>query len=487
MIWKITHLNENKFTNIEDNSIINIGNMMDCHIKLNLPSENSIFIQIILEENYIFTIIEKIVSIKILFNQFKFLNHEFIIEACESFNERIHFNYQETQDISSSQEFLNYLSIIQKKLSESKNFVNNNFKLSKDEVIETILRTIENIFWENRNIFDPLERKRFKKFLTILSAQISDYGILSLPLLDPSVSEIMVNDSKHIYLEKNGVISLSPLQFNSDQELFSIIERICSSMGRRIDESIPYCDARLKDGSRVHAIIPPLALNGPCLTIRKFPKHEITPYKLLELGSLTEEMFHFLQEIVMSKKNILISGGTGSGKTTLLNCLTYFIPENERVITIEDSAELKLQQKHVIRLESRSENIEKKGQVTLRDLVRNSLRMRPDRIIIGECRGGEALDMLQAMNTGHDGSMTTVHANSPKDALRRLETLVLFAEFDLPSRAVREQISSAVQYVVQQTRFSSGKRCVSEIHKIIGLCDRTSQFLTESIFCYSDL
>jgi len=274
-----------------------------------------------------------------------------------------------------------------------------------------------------------------------------------------------------VYVEHKGVLYKTDTAFADEHQVLAAIERIVSPLGRRIDESSPMVDARLKDGSRVNAIIPPLSLVGPTITIRKFSKRPLTVENLISYGSITPEIAHFLDLCVKIRKNILISGGTGSGKTTLLNILSGYLPEKERIITIEDSAELQLRQEHLVRLESRPANIEGKGEVTIRDLVRNSLRMRPDRIVIGECRGGEALDMLQAMNTGHDGSLTTIHANSPRDALARLETLVLMAGFDLPLRAIREQIASAISIIVQISREKDGSRkvvCVSEITKMEG-------------------
>ena len=285
------------------------------------------------------------------------------------------------------------------------------------------------------------------------------------------ITEIMVNGPDSVYVEHKGVLYKTDTAFADDHQVLAAIERIVSPLGRRIDESSPMVDARLKDGSRVNAIIPPLSLIGPTITIRKFAKTPLSVEKLISYGSITPEIAHFLDICVKIRKNILISGGTGSGKTTLLNILSGFLPATERIITIEDAAELQLRQEHLVRLESRPANIEGKGEVTIRDLVRNSLRMRPDRIVIGECRGGEALDMLQAMNTGHDGSLTTIHANSPRDALARLETLVLMAGFDLPLRAIREQIASAISIIVQINREKDGSRkvvCVSEITKMEG-------------------
>ena len=285
------------------------------------------------------------------------------------------------------------------------------------------------------------------------------------------ISEIMVNGPDQVYVEHKGVLYKTDMAFADDQQVISAIERIVSPLGRRIDESSPMVDARLKDGSRVNAIIPPLSLVGPSITIRKFSKDPLKVSDLVSFGSITDEIAAFLDTCVKLRKNIVISGGTGSGKTTLLNILSSFLPNRERIVTIEDAAELQLRQEHVVRLESRPPNIEGKGEVAIRDLVKNALRMRPDRIVIGECRGGEALDMLQAMNTGHDGSLTTIHANTPRDCLSRLETLVLMAGFDLPLRAIREQIASAIAIIVQINREKDGSRkvtCVSEITKMEG-------------------
>lgn len=287
----------------------------------------------------------------------------------------------------------------------------------------------------------------------------------------PEITEIMVNGPDSVYVETKGVLHKTDMAFADNQQVVAAIERIVSPLGRRIDESSPMVDARLKDGSRVNAIIPPLSLVGPSITIRKFSKTPLQISNLVDFGSISYPMAHFLDVCVKMRKNIIISGGTGSGKTTLLNILSSFLPNTERIITIEDAAELQLRQDHVVRLESRPPNIEGKGEVSIRDLVRNSLRMRPDRIVIGECRGGEALDMLQAMNTGHDGSLTTIHANTPRDALSRLETLVLMAGFDLPLRAIREQIASAISIIVQINREKDGSRkvtCISEITRMEG-------------------
>ncbi|MBU1219998.1 Flp pilus assembly complex ATPase component TadA [Myxococcota bacterium] len=288
-------------------------------------------------------------------------------------------------------------------------------------------------------------------------------------LEDDSISEIMVNHSTQIYVERSGKLTLSEKIFSSDQAVLGVIERIVAPIGRRIDESSPLVDARLKDGSRVNAIIPPLALKGPCITIRKFKRDVLGIDELIKFNTLTRGMGDFIKMCVIARKNIIISGGTGSGKTTTLNIISNFIPEGERIITIEDAAELQIQKLHWIQLESRPPNIEGKGAITIRELMKNTLRMRPDRIVVGECRGGEALDMLQAMNTGHDGSLTTIHANTPRDVLSRLETMVLMSGMDLPVRAIREQIASAVDIIVQQTRYSDGSRKITYITEVTGM------------------
>ncbi len=294
-------------------------------------------------------------------------------------------------------------------------------------------------------------------------------GPLEQFLADPAVSEIMVVDPDTIYVERSGKITLTNAHFTDDDRVRAAIERILTPLGRRIDESSPMVDARLKDGSRVNAIIRPLALRGSCITIRKFAKVPLTMDNLYKYGTLTPRIGLFLSRSVAAKKNVLISGGTGSGKTTLLNVLSGFIPEDERIVTIEDAAELQLRQPHVVSLETKPANLEGRGEYTIRDLVRNALRMRPDRIVVGECRGGEALDMLQAMNTGHDGSLTTTHANSPVEAIRRLETLVLMAGMELPSRAIREQIASSIHLIVQQSRLNDGTRKVTAVSEVAGL------------------
>jgi pilus assembly protein CpaF len=300
-------------------------------------------------------------------------------------------------------------------------------------------------------------------------------GALETLLADDSISEIMVNGPSDVFVERGGRLQRVPVVFSSDKALYRVIERIVAPIGRRIDESSPLVDARLRDGSRVNIIIPPLAIKGPTITIRKFSKRRLGIEDLIGFGSASAEMFEFLRICVEQKKNIVVSGGTGSGKTTLLNVLSNLIPASERIVTIEDAAELRLHHDNLVTLEARPKNLEGKGQVAIRELVRNALRMRPDRIVVGECRGGEALDMLQAMNTGHDGSLTTAHANSPRDVLSRLEVMVLMAGMDLPVQAIREQIASAVQVIVQQTRFACGTRKVTRITEITGVEHGTIQ------------
>jgi Flp pilus assembly CpaF family ATPase len=319
-----------------------------------------------------------------------------------------------------------------------------------------------------RELPKGLDRGRLRKEL---ADEVLGLGPLEDLLADTTVSEVMVVDRATIYIERRGRLELTGARFSSEDALRSAIERIVTPLGRRIDESTPMVDARLKDGSRVNAIIPPLALRGPCLTIRKFSSKKLDVEDLIGFGSLDARMARFLQRAVIARRNILVSGGTGSGKTTLLNVLSSAIPEDERIVTIEDAAELRLDQPHVVSLETRPPNMEGKGEYSIRDLVKNALRMRPDRIVVGECRGGEALDMLQAMNTGHDGSLTTTHANSPVEAIARLETLVLMGGVELPTRAIREQIANSIHVVVQQQRFVDGTRKITAIAEVVGIDD----------------
>jgi pilus assembly protein CpaF len=309
------------------------------------------------------------------------------------------------------------------------------------------------------------------RLVEILFDEVMGLGPLEALLRDPDISEVMVNRPEQIFVERRGKIELTNLSFEDERSLRRVIDRIVSSIGRRVDESEPMCDARLKDGSRVNVVIPPVAIYGPCLTIRKFGREVLSPEQIISSGGATAAIMTYLDAAVKTRLNIIVSGGTGSGKTTLLNVLSGFIPGTERIVTCEDAAELRLRQVHVISLESKPQNVEGRGAISIRDLVRNCLRMRPDRIIVGECRGAEALDMLQAMNTGHDGSMSTLHANNPRDAVNRLETLVLLAGVELPSRAIRTQISSAVNVVVQTERLRGGARKVVSVAEVTGLKD----------------
>jgi len=299
--------------------------------------------------------------------------------------------------------------------------------------------------------------------------EIIGFGPIEPALRDSNVTEIMVNGPNNVYLEKGGKLTKSTIRFKDNDHIIRIIEKIVYPLGRRIDEESPMVDARLPDGSRVNAVVPPVAIDGPSVTIRKFSKEKLTVENLIAFGSITPTAADFLKACVEARLNVIISGGTGSGKTTLLNILSGFIPHTDRIVTIEDSAELQLQQDHVVRLETQPPSLDKKGEITIRDLIPNSLRMRPDRIVVGEVRGGETIDMLQAMNTGHDGSLTTLHANTPRDALSRLETMAMMSGMDLPVRVIREQVASAVDLIVQQSRFTDGSRKITHITEVAGM------------------
>jgi len=358
----------------------------------------------------------------------------------------------------------------------------------KDKVHKEIIDIINNEFSENAEVMENQEEYLRKTLESLIDANsvnmpradrsrlvrevydnVVGLGPLEPLLEDGDITEIMVNNAYQVYVERHGKLELSKTQFRDDAHVMQVINRIVSSVGRRIDESSPMVDARLSDGSRFNAIIPPLALNGPTMTIRKFSKKPFTVSDLVRFSSVSPKMMSFLDACVKGKMNIIVSGGTGSGKTTLLNVLSGYIPNDERIVTIEDAAEIQLRQDHVVTLESRPPNLEGAGQVTIRDLVRNSLRMRPDRIIVGEVRSAETLDMLQAMNTGHDGSLTTAHANSPRELMSRLETMVLMAGMDLPVKAIREQISAALNIVVHQSRLKDGSRKVVNVSEIVGM------------------
>ncbi|MGZ9235501.1 MAG: CpaF family protein [Anaerolineales bacterium] len=331
---------------------------------------------------------------------------------------------------------------------------------------EVMKQRVQDIYVQTKVSLPEDIRKQI--FLDIID-DLTGYGPIQPLLEDPDISEVMVNGPKKVFIEKNGKLTKSAVTFDDDDHVLRVIDRIILPLGRRGDADTPTVVARLPDGSRVNAVVRPVSIDGPSITIRKFKKGKLSIQQLIDYGSLTPNMAEFIRACVLAHLNIVISGGTGSGKTTLLNVLSSYIPEEERIITIEDAAELQLQQDHVLRMETKVANTDGRGMVTIRDLVRNSLRMRPDRIIVGECRGGEALDMLQAMNTGHDGSLTTLHANSPRDALSRLETMVLMAGMDLPLKVVRQQISSAVDVIIQQTRLKDGSRKVTGITEVVGM------------------
>jgi len=340
---------------------------------------------------------------------------------------------------------------------------------TRREDAEPEIRGVISGLLDRETLTTPLSSYERDNLMTDVLNELFGLGPLEALLSDPTVSDILVNRADQIYVERNGRLELTDTVFRDDRHVLQIIERIVSSVGRRIDESSPMVDARLQDGSRVNAIIPPLALDGPALSIRRFRTDRLGAQDLVARGTLTQNMIDFLQAAVACRSNVIVSGGTGAGKTTLLNVLSSFINDDERIVTIEDAAELKLRQRHVVRLETRPANIEGKGEVRQRQLMINALRMRPDRIVVGEVRGEEALDMLQAMNTGHDGSLTTIHANSPRDALYRLDTMVAMANLNLPERAVRQQIASAVNLMIQATRLSDGSRRVTAISEITGM------------------
>lgn len=367
---------------------------------------------------------------------------------------------------------------IHRKLIELMDLSNINL-IDKDVLKREIGAAVEALI-EKEGI--PLSRVEKESLIVDIQHETFGLGPIEPLLSDPEISDILVNRYNKVFIEKSGKLQKTDVMFRDDNHLLQIIDRIVSKVGRRVDESSPYVDARLPDGSRVNAIIPPLAIDGPVLSIRRFGVDPLRMTDILAFGSISQNMSFILDGCVNTRLNVLISGGSGSGKTTLLNILSEFISNEERIITIEDSAELQLKQEHVVRLETRPPNIEGKGEVTQRDLTRNALRMRPDRIILGEVRGGEALDMLQAMNTGHDGSLSTIHANSSRDALSRLETMVLMAGLDLPERAIREQISSAIHVVVQLSRFSDGSRKVINISEITGMEGNT--IVMQDIFVY---
>jgi pilus assembly protein CpaF len=351
--------------------------------------------------------------------------------------------------------------------------------IPKDRLRAEIGRVVERLFDEERVPMTAAEQARMVE--EVLD-EVLGLGPLEPLLKEPTISDILVNRHNKVYIERNGKLSETSVRFKDDAHLLHIIEKIVSQVGRRIDEAQPIVDARLADGSRVNAIIPPLALDGPCLSIRRFGRHVITQEEMLQYKTVTPGMLQFLAACVQAKGTVLISGGTGSGKTTMLNALSRFIPEEERIVTIEDTAELQLQQRHVVKFETRPPNLNKEGGINQRQLLRTALRMRPDRIIVGECRGAEALDMLQAMNTGVEGSMSTVHANTPRDAFSRLETMVMMADLEIPTRVILQQLASAIKVVVQVSRLQDGTRKILSISEVLGV--RDEQIQVQEIFMF---
>jgi pilus assembly protein CpaF len=351
--------------------------------------------------------------------------------------------------------------------------------IPKDRVRAEIGRVVERLLDEERV---PMTAAEQTKIVEEVLDEVLGLGPLETLLKEPSISDILVNRYDQVFIERNGKLSATSVRFKDDAHLLHIIEKIVSQVGRRIDEAQPIVDARLQDGSRVNAIIPPLALDGPCLSIRRFGRHVITQEEMLQYKTITPGMLRFLSACVQSKMTVLISGGTGSGKTTMLNALSRFIPEEERIVTIEDTAELQLQQRHVVKFETRPPNLNKEGGINQRQLLRTALRMRPDRIIVGECRGAEALDMLQAMNTGVEGSMSTVHANTPRDAFSRLETMVMMADLEIPTRVILQQLTSAIRLVVQVSRLQDGTRKILSVSEVLGVRDERVQI--QEIFTF---
>jgi Flp pilus assembly CpaF family ATPase len=484
-MWILENITRGQCAEVDSHACLSFGNSKKADILVEDDDRNTLCGQITFCKIFAFIIRPHEVIPALMSEDFKMGHESFSVTSKIPLEEFLLSNIDHDVQTEIFRSDLFKESLLAVQMSEAQTAAPQEDLAERDlRILSAATAELNTRFWKSANPTNADALQSFAWYAWAIWAQMCRYGVLTSLLSDPTISEVMLNEPSKIYFERHGRLNSTSLRFESSHEAMIILERIISTSGRRIDESVPYCDTRLPDGSRVNAIIPPLALNGPCLTIRKFPSKALSSRSLIANGSMTERMHDLLEKLVRDRSNILISGGTGSGKTTLLNVLSAFVSPDERIVTVEDSAELQLQQPHVIRLESRSANMEGKGQVSLRDLVRNSLRMRPDRIIVGECRGGEALDMLQAMNTGHDGSMTTTHANSPLDALRRVETLVLFAELDLPSRAIREQIAAAVHYVLQQTRYPDGTRRVSSLHRVLGIDDNTYQFRTQCIFNY---
>ncbi|MDC3416940.1 CpaF family protein [Aquibacillus salsiterrae] len=384
-------------------------------------------------------------------------------------------NHEQKEQVATSKQETVTKSVVPKKRNDKqlafKELLHKNIlqEIKEGQDVEELIPDIDQMAMELMKEDDSFRSVDRKKVVEEMINDLTGFGPINPLLLDEDVTEVMVNGPTHVYCERKGKIILTDVTFRDNEHVMAVIEKIVAPIGRRIDESSPMVDARLPDGSRVNAIIPPLALNGPTITIRKFAKDPFGISDLVSFGTLTDKMAIFLDACVKARLNIFVSGGTGSGKTTTLNVLSNFIPNDERIVTIEDAAELQLGQEHVVSLESRPPNIEGKGAITIRDLVRNSLRMRPDRVVIGEVRGAEALDMLQAMNTGHDGSLATGHSNSPRDMIARLETMVLLAGVELPVKAIREQISGAIDLIIQQSRLKDGSRKIVSITEVQGL------------------
>lgn len=466
---------------LQPGEIISFGTENDCDVKIQ-TSRSIVSVQLLVGEYFCFLVEESAVETVVSAKRFSIEGSRFELRKDDFRESSSHWIEERTPAPLSPENLILFRDLIL--AVQSRRLEENHEAFAGGDAQNTLVeaaRLLDKSFWGEHDPFSPADRQLHEDLLWLVCAAVHKEGILTPLFNDASVSEIMVNGPNKVFVERMGRLELTDFRFPRESDLLSLIERLVAQCGRRIDESQPSCDARLADGSRLHAIIPPLSLNGPTLTIRRFPRNRLGSADLVKRGALPEELLVVLEELVAGRESMLISGGTGAGKTTLLNVLSSFIPDDERIITIEDSAELQLQKSHVVRLEARNANLEGRGGVSLRELVRHSLRMRPDRIIVGECRGAEAFDMLQAMNTGHEGSMTTVHANSPRDALRRVETLVLMAGMDLPLRAIRELVVSGIRYVIQQERLVGGARKVTKVLRVLGLEGPHQDYVTEDV------
>ena len=477
--WQVTDLSAKRFSQTNDKSTLSFGSDENCDLRCEYSNERAYAGQIMLESGFYFEINENHNLCHFGRGTLKFgtLNIEFKCHgAFEFFNTNI-LDIARMSELRKLPEYQLIIDGLRKNALQTSSDTG-----ASEQIFETMAALASEIFWCNNNAGKSDDRHLFIDLVSTVWATIAHFGLLAPLLHNEKITEIMINGTEGLYYEESGIIHRCADAIQCEIEITSIGERMAETSGRRWDDSTPICDTRLADGSRVNLIARPLSCVGPCITIRKFPKKRLELSDLLKRGSIDHDKAEFLKKAVESGLNVIVSGGTGTGKTTLLNVISQFIPITERVVTLEDTAELSLYQPHVVRLESRPPNTEGQGQVTLRDLVKNTLRMRPDRLVIGECRGAEALDLVQALNTGHDGSLATIHANSPLDALRRLEILCLFSGIDLPLRALREQISSAVHIVVQLSRCPDGSRKVTSVSQVYSNLSEGGQYqLTQDL------